>query len=186
MSNILTCDGKWIDTFNLQPEDISLEQIAHHLALTNRWCGATRVPITVAQHAVFVSRLVPHKKALAALHHDDHEAFQGDIPRLVKSSPEYKFQRDVGRRAQQVIAQVFRFNPNHNPEQDEEIMKADNLMLRFEAYMYCHHNMRNYLQTDVSFSELHSIGAFWVWPWERAQEEFIKRGKELCADISTE
>ena len=65
-------------------------------------------------------------------------------------------------------------------------MKADNLMLRYEADMYCHHNMKNYLQIDISIEELNNMPIFWVWPWEYAKEEFIQRGKELCVDTSIE
>lgn len=65
--------------------DIHLGDIAHHLSINNRFCGATEYPYSVAQHAVNVANIVKQMgfgltHQLQALHHDDHEAYISDIP----------------------------------------------------------------------------------------------------------
>ena len=48
-----------IDAFWLKPEQVHVERIAATLAKVNRFGGRTPYPYSVAQHAVFVSHLVP-------------------------------------------------------------------------------------------------------------------------------
>lgn len=68
---------------------IHLDDIAHHLSLTMRHNGGTASGYSVAEHAINVAaqlfRLTgdPHL-ALAGLHHDDPEAFTGDLIRPMK------------------------------------------------------------------------------------------------------
>lgn len=65
--------------------DVSIIDIAHHLALVNRFSGASRFPYSVAQHSCLVTRLVARAGGdvttqLQALVHDAHEAYMSDIP----------------------------------------------------------------------------------------------------------
>jgi len=76
------------DLEDLHHDDINLVSIAQALARINRFAGNFS-SISVAQHAYVVSALVARmggdaKEQLAALHHDDAEAFIGDIPSPVK------------------------------------------------------------------------------------------------------
>jgi hypothetical protein len=84
--------GEWLQSitgrqlfFDALPQDIELEDIAHHLSLMNRFVCATRVPYSVAQHSLYVSdHLPPHLQAWGLLH-DAHEHIIGDLSRpLVK------------------------------------------------------------------------------------------------------
>ena len=68
---------------------IKIADIAHHLALINRFCGATMVPYSVAQHSLVVVRILEQMDAhprtcLWGLLHDAHEAYLGDIPTPAK------------------------------------------------------------------------------------------------------
>ena len=56
---IQTYTGKAFDLLNPTPEMVEVTDIAHHLALINRFTGATAVPYSVAQHSVLVSQVVP-------------------------------------------------------------------------------------------------------------------------------
>jgi hypothetical protein len=78
---ILTYSGKLVDAFDLKPEDICLEDIAHHLALRNRFSGATREPYSVGQHCCLAAMLAksPLRKDVALLH-DSEEAYFPDFP----------------------------------------------------------------------------------------------------------
>jgi hypothetical protein len=85
---ILTYSGKLIDIFDLKPEDICLEDIVHHLALRNRFSGATREPYSVAQHCCLAAIwAVPPLLKSVALLHDAEEAYIPDIPGPWKDEP---------------------------------------------------------------------------------------------------
>lgn len=81
--------GHYVDVSAPVNADIRIEDIAHKLAQTNRFGGATIYPYPVAQHAVFVSRRMEacgHGPAecWAGLHHDDGEYIATDIQKPIK------------------------------------------------------------------------------------------------------
>ncbi len=86
----LFVNGRVLDLAELRPEDVRVDEIAETLAKINRYAGRTPYPYSVAQHAVLVSALIerflPGEDRLAyeGLHHDDTEAFCGDILGPVK------------------------------------------------------------------------------------------------------
>lgn len=91
-----TYGGNHFDLLAPRPESVNINDIAHHLAGIARFNGATigTHAYTVAQHSVLVLHLVdgvcgdPASKdmALAALLHDAHEAYVGDITTPVKAA----------------------------------------------------------------------------------------------------
>jgi hypothetical protein len=87
-----TVSGRKIYLLDPQPEDYNcLEDIAHHLSLTNRYNGGTERPWSVAQHSLFMSKAVPFQYALEALLHDAHEMVVGDnITPMKRACPELK------------------------------------------------------------------------------------------------
>lgn len=67
-------------------QDISILDIAHSLALTNRFNGHTVRPLSVAEHSLLVVEIAERELGLrepgallAALLHDAHEAITGDL-----------------------------------------------------------------------------------------------------------
>lgn len=114
----------WIQTYRgrftpLEPraEDVRIEDIAHQLALTNRFRGATRDPYSVAQHCVLVAEHLPKRLKLAGLMHDAPEAYLGDVSAPVKGRMMVR-NAEVGTRSfiyvetvtMQVIAQALGFD----------------------------------------------------------------------------
>jgi hypothetical protein len=68
----------------------SIQDIAHHLAIINRYTGATSRPYSVAEHSLFVERLADARGAsvtarMACLMHDAHEAYVSDMTSPAKS-----------------------------------------------------------------------------------------------------
>ncbi|NLG44812.1 MAG: hypothetical protein GX547_16340 [Phycisphaerae bacterium] len=83
-----TSDGRKTDPFDLDPDDIHLEDIAIRLARIHRW--AASVPYTVAEHSVAAAVLVRDAgEDLSiqrwALLHDAAEAWLGDVPAPIKT-----------------------------------------------------------------------------------------------------
>lgn len=126
--------GDWMQTFTgkkfwpLDPrsDDVDIKDIAHSLALTCRFNGQCNLFYSVAQHSVFVSRLVTPSQALAALLHDSTEAYLGDIIRPIKLYlPEFK---DIENNLEKAIFQHFSIR-NYDKK---EIVKADNIALYTE------------------------------------------------------
>lgn len=67
----------------------SIEEIAHALSMINRFNGHTRRPYSVAEHSLLVKDIAKCEGAspiaqMAALMHDAHEAFIGDVSSPVK------------------------------------------------------------------------------------------------------
>lgn len=65
---------------------IDIEDIAHHLALRNRYSGATARPYSVAQHSCIVANLIPDPSLrMWGLLHDAAEAYLPDVAHPIKA-----------------------------------------------------------------------------------------------------
>lgn len=99
--------GDWMQTFtgrqywplDPHPDDVCVEDIAHHLSIINRYCGASRVPWSVGEHSLGVLaafdaalRAKRYRQPwasfarirLAVFLHDAPEAYCNDVVRPVK------------------------------------------------------------------------------------------------------
>lgn len=90
MSYLITHHGNRIDMPRPRQDQITIGDIAAHLARLPRFVGATRRPYSVAMHSMHVMMLAKDSGAgdtlqMAALLHDAHEAYMGDIPSPVKA-----------------------------------------------------------------------------------------------------
>lgn len=107
---LMTISGRTIDLLDFSIEDIDIEDIAHHLSMTNRYGGACARPYNNAQHSVLVSKIcelrlvhlpVPTTSIgiadadadkaktmllFRALFHDAAEAYVGDMTRPMKEA----------------------------------------------------------------------------------------------------
>jgi hypothetical protein len=131
--------------FPLKPrvEEVRLHDIAHSLALVNRYGGHTPAPYSVAQHSALVLKRVreilaedlplPPDERLNierwALLHDAAEAYVGDMVRPLKIAPQMAAYRDAEKLVMEVIATRFQlkgFEP-------AVVKRADNDLLATEA-----------------------------------------------------
>lgn len=89
--------GSWMHTYSghrfsfthPSPDQVHIEDVAHHLAIINRYTGATREPYSVAQHSVLVAGVLEHAGhppaiQFAGLMHDATEAYVNDLNRPAK------------------------------------------------------------------------------------------------------
>jgi 5'-deoxynucleotidase YfbR-like HD superfamily hydrolase len=79
---VVATGGRFMFGMGGQRQYVGIDDIAYSLSRIPRYNGqfAPDVPhYSVAQHSVLVSRMVPPEMRLAALLHDGHEAYTGDI-----------------------------------------------------------------------------------------------------------
>jgi hypothetical protein len=93
---IETRSGKYLNLSNPNTEDIVLSDIAYGLTNTCRFAGHCSRFYSVCEHTLLVSYLMGQDGlspllCYAGLHHDDTEAYLGDVTTPLKSLlPEYK------------------------------------------------------------------------------------------------
>jgi hypothetical protein len=184
---ITTYTGKFVKPLELRPEDICVEDIAHSLALINRFVGHTRVPLPVAQHCVIGARMLAHTPhAKQFLFHDSSEAYLGDVSRWVKLSPQMAAYREAEDRVQRLVYRVMGLPEEQHPE----VTRIDNLLVRLEGklgvnnwdYHILQLNNPNYqLPTVEDHEEWVSHGGGEEWSWARAEFEFLRTYKMLQA-----
>lgn len=116
-----------------RPEDIALEDIAHALAgigRFNNYHPKNRLPVSVAQHSVYVSHKVSRRAALLGLMHDATEAYLHDIISPVKSLLQPAYGR-LEKACWDVIAE--RFGIPQDGSAWEEVNLADRRALLTEG-----------------------------------------------------
>jgi 5'-deoxynucleotidase YfbR-like HD superfamily hydrolase len=135
-----TASGKRLDLDDPSPEDIRIEDVAGGLSKVCRFGAQAREYYSVAQHALLVLQLVVEagypELALAALHHDSHEAYLCDIPtplkrKISKATDVYDRACDV---LDHVIAEAFGFEwPEQGSPEQLAIKSVDDQTLLMEA-----------------------------------------------------
>lgn len=91
MTWMLTATATAFELGRPRAGEVQLADIAHQLALINRFNGATTRPYSVAEHSLLVAEIFERQLGmanpaarLAALMHDAHECYLGDITSPVK------------------------------------------------------------------------------------------------------
>lgn len=164
----------WIQTYiggqfwPLDPraDDVNLIDIAHALSNTCRYGGHSARFYSVAEHSVYVSRIVP---SLEALLHDAAEAYSpfGDVPRPIKHAVPWVV--PIEDRIEQAIAEHFGLPWPWS----RDVKVADCMLLADEkaALMKPGHDWGlPYPATGVKIE---------CWSPRRAEYEFLKRFREL-------
>jgi hypothetical protein len=124
---ILLSNGQYFDFLDPGASRWGVEELAVALGKCCRFAGHCRGFYSVAEHSVHVAALVPPEHRLAALLHDAHEAFTGDIT--------YPLKRLIGDAIRPIEARIdavlfARFGVPL--PLDESIKRADRLMLWLE------------------------------------------------------
>lgn len=167
--DILTRSGQYFSFVEPEQYRLEIEDIAHGLANCCRFAGQCQTFYSVAQHSVYVSRIVPEEHALAGLLHDCAEAFLGDVTRPLKQLlPDY---RGIEKRIEKVLFEKLGIAfPLH-----ESVKKADRQLLYAEqrALMPGHDDEWE----GVDKTETGTIVTP-LWP-DEAYDAFMERYREL-------
>jgi hypothetical protein len=164
---IHTFTGKTIRPFAPDVEKIDIRDIAHALALTNRWRGHTRVAMSVAEHSVRVSMICPARDALWGLLHDASEAYLGDIPRPIKS------EADKAAEAVMQVAIAERFGLTLPIP--ASVHRADTVLLHTEARDL----FPRPIQDEWRDERLAQPGRLNPLTWQAAEAWFLERYRRL-------
>lgn len=193
--DIETWTGKYVDLAAPQAHQIDLDSVAHGLANTCRYNGQVRF-YSVAEHAVMVSRRLERQGwdvefQLAGLHHDDAEAFLGDVTRPLKSlfQPTYA---GLTNKMDWAICRALHLPFVITPMcyELEPIKDADNWALMVEAWRLLPSRGINWGDSGISWSiEMEARrehdSDLWtggVDPWE-AVEMWLAQHKNLMEQI---
>ena len=171
---IETYTGKkfWFDRYN--PENITIEDIAHALSNVCRYSGHCNRYYSVAEHSYYVSFLVPPELALEGLLHDASEAYMADMPSPLKQLlPEYK---NIEKEVMRQVAEKFSLEAGF--DKYPEIKQADWAQLKIEAYHLLPSRGKEWYFPD-------SVGVGLVphgYPPEIAVDLFLAKYKNLMKD----
>ncbi len=172
---LTTYTGLRVNPLDMKPEQIDARDIAHHLACINRFNGAAAIPINVAQHSVWVSKIAGPPNELEGLLHDAAEAYLGDITKWLKATPEFEAYRAAEERLTKIIYEVFKIRPDYS----NTVKWADILAVRWEheqAYGFPSH-VPGY--GVLSKGERRHFNGWEHWDWKRSEFEFLLRFRDL-------
>lgn len=168
---IQTRTGKQFDLLHPDHDAIDILDIAHSLSMQCRFTGHTREFMSVAQHCVLVSHLVPSKDALDDLMHDATEAYVTDLARPLKLLlPQYKTIED---NIYSHLAHKFGLSNPLPPS----VKHADNISLMWERRDLMSTPPRPWTDEHL-LSEVPSQKLTGLEP-KAAREEFLDRFYEL-------
>lgn len=180
---ITTFTGRKVNPLNLKVEDISVRDIAHHLAILNRFVGALKEPVSIAQHSVHVCRLMKETQwQREALMHDATEAYLGDVSKWVKQTDAMKAYRDAEDKVWLVICEALHIDPEITPEKNGKLKEADDLMVRYEA-MRCLKNPEFLFELPSHprpiAAEIQRVGQWRPWSWQESETCFLRLAHSL-------
>ena len=178
-----TVSGKAFYLFDPSPEDFSLIDIAHGLALLCRFGGQVRQFFSVAQHSVLVMQCVQQrfgctdKKTLrTALFHDAAESYIGDMIHPLKVKDD--FFREVEARIERAMAGIFDLEYPMPPV----IKKADNALLLAERNALMPKPPRPWTVREPPWP---SHGILEFWGPTTAKGEFLLEAHALMPETTT-
>lgn len=133
--------GKKVDLLEPNPADIDYRDIAHHLAIENRYTGATFRPYSVAQHCVLVAKYAGGwdganytrlPEARLGLLHDATEAYLKDIHGPLKLTPIFDAYRALEEKWMVTILIKYGCATEISDAVENAVKRADHVMLYTE------------------------------------------------------
>ena len=180
--NILTYTGRLFDFREPTPDMICIEDIAHALALTNRFNGHTYQPYSVAEHCERMSYPELPGDPLSNLLHECAEAYVGDISSPQKGCLIWEWPgpghvtQTTFRDQEEYILKIIYGALGILPRLPADTKKADHIMLATE--------IRDLMPKTTAFDSWLD-GAkpleakIYPLSWELAEDQFLARFEEL-------
>ena len=173
--------GDWMQTHTLKqvyfrdfrPEDVSIEDIAHHTSKIDRFTGAGDFLYSVALHALIGSFQVPEEYKLTFLMHDSAEAYIGDISRPLKNSVKDDMIRKIENPILQTIFTVYSIPwpiPQIIKEYDLALCFAEAEVLGLDTSVW-----GNYSNPEIEID----TRLMYEMDWRVVKNMFLDRFKEL-------
>lgn len=176
---ISTCEGTRLYPFDVRHEDIEIGWIARALANTCRFGGHLKRFLSVAEHCVRASFLVPPEFAPHALLHDGSEGVLQDIVRPLKYESDFYFYRELEDRVQRVVFERFGLQPEMPPE----VKRVDDRLVATEARDLQHRMDPEWGRSINAEGKLEKPNPypFTIRPWSPrlAHRKFLKRFGDL-------
>lgn len=187
MSWITTATGQDLDLALPRPGQINIKDIAHSLSQLNRFTGHASRPYSVAEHSLLVCDIATNNLQLdvhgqlAALLHDAHEAYCGDLHtpgKQLVGQAWYAFERNLERS----VHSAFAINAASRAHHDD-IKRADLMALAIEHRDLMPKTARAWpilsgvvciptIRLDSVFRSKHM-------QWQDWRDEFLQRYHEL-------
>jgi hypothetical protein len=142
---IRTYTGLKFHFFDPHPDEICIEDIAHHLSLKNRFQGATRVPYSVALHSILGAAYALEIKkdrllAQAFLLHDAEEAYFPDVPSPMKHA--IPWWNEATSKAEAVIFE--KFGVDHALAENFALKQIDRMLVDEEGEFFIENWQREF------------------------------------------
>ena len=171
-----THSGRLVDPCQLEPADLDIHEIAHSLALTNRFGGHTAVPYSVAQHSCMVSdHCGPGALTrLAGLLHDATEAYLSDVVTPIKRREGMAWYREQEAALAAVVS--ARWHLEHADWSTVERIDREAMVAEAIWLFACRPAWVDGLPALPVRVR--------AWDWRRAEREFIDRFSNLSAILA--
>lgn len=169
-----------------------IEEIAHALAQINRYTGHACRPYSVAEHSLLVCDIVAnaghgYNAQMAALLHDAHEAYCGDVATPVKQVLGAAWLAFENTQAM-LVREAFHIRTAHHAHR-HAIKRADLIALateRRDLLPFAHEACAPWPLLDTPGAEVHPAPTSlrvpeWqeALPWQHWRDEFLQRFQQL-------
>ncbi|MGE5494821.1 MAG: hypothetical protein ACM3S4_05925 [Burkholderiales bacterium] len=174
-NEIRTYTGIRMDPFEITPEQVNIEDIAHSLSMMVRANGHLNSFFSIAQHclncaAEAKNRSLSRRVQLACLLHDAAECYVADVPRPVKYRLEgYEL---IEQRVSDAVFAAFGLS-DLSEDEAEAVRDIDNAMLYYEFKALTGaivSKTRPHISAGLDFSQK---------PFEQVKQEFLEAFKKL-------
>ena len=169
-----TYTGRRFDYATPAVDQVSILDIAHGLALQNRFNGHTRLPYSVAEHSVRVALRVKQLATEAALDavrvallHDAGEAYVGDLVKPLKVRADFASFTWLESRIQRVIHERFGLERVALDFYDL-VKRADSELLHTEARDLLPGGPRGWVAGEALPARIEPM------PWHQAERWFLE------------
>lgn len=174
--------GRLVDPLDLDLSKVTLTDLAWSLAHTMRWGGHANPAISVAQHCVAMAREAwPNPRlALLCLHHDDGEAFFGDMLRDLKAHPNMRWYAEQEHRATELCVRHFAPQLDDLPISAAKELDRRSLLTERAMCFPADKDKTSYHPEESPlpwshFEPYNCSGGYWAGAWLSAHSELVQR-----------